>query len=74
MGFSKPDLNLARSTIGSCLHEIKSPYNDGFTAAYCKQDLYLLKCWLDEQYAQLPKFAGEESWEQQRVIDILKKE
>lgn len=72
MGFSKPDLNLARSAIGSCLVEIKSPYNDGWTASSCKHDLYLLKCWLDEQYANLPKFTGEEQWEQQRVFERLK--
>jgi hypothetical protein len=73
MGFKKPDLDQARSAIGSCLVEIASPYNDGWTASSCKHDLYLLKSWLDEEYARLPKFSGEESWDYERVINILKK-
>ena len=73
MGFSKPDLDLARSAIASCLREISSPYNDGYTSAYCKQDLYMLKSWLDDEYARLPKFVDEDKWEQERLINILQK-
>ena len=72
MGFKKPDLATAQVAIGASLVEIRSPYNDGWTASACKQDLYMLKCWLDEQYADLPKFAGEEKWEQERLIQKLK--
>lgn len=72
MGFRKPDLDLARSAIGACFGEIRSPYNDGWTASACKHDLYMLKSWLDEEYARLPRFVGEESWDQERVINILK--
>jgi len=53
--------------------EIGSPYNDGFTSAYCKRDLYVLKCWLDDEYRKLPTFAGEEVWEQDRLVEILKR-
>ena len=74
MGFQKPDLNAAWREIARCMAEIRSPYNDGFTSSYCKQDLYKLKCFLDSEYARLPRFSGEEKWEQQRLIDILKKE
>jgi hypothetical protein len=73
MGFRKPDLDSARRAIGTCLAEIHSPYNDGWTASACKHDLYLLKSWLDDQYDKLPKFSGEEKWEQQRVVEILKR-
>jgi hypothetical protein len=72
MGFSKPDLNAAWRDIARCMAEVRSPYNDGWTSSYCKHDLYMLKCWLDEQYDKLPKFAGEEKWEQERMINILK--
>jgi hypothetical protein len=54
--------------------EVKSPYNDGWTSSACKHDLYLLKSWLDDEYQRLPKFVGEEKWEQERLISILKKE
>ena len=73
MGFQKPDLGTARLAIGVCLTEIHSPYNDGYTSFACKHDLYLLKCWLDDQYQRLPKFQGEEQWEQERVMQVLKR-
>ena len=73
MGFRKPNLDLAQFEIGKSLIEISSPYNDGWTSSSCKQELYLLKCWLDEEYSKLPKFVGEEKWEQERLIKVLKK-
>ena len=72
MGFANPDLNSAWREIARCMAEIRSPYNDGWTASGCKHDLYLLKSWLDEQYHALPKFSDEHEWEQQRIIDRLK--
>lgn len=74
MGFRKPDLITAQHAIQSCLAEIRSPYNDGWTASACKYDLYMLKSWLDDAYKQLPVFAGEQQWEQERIINILKKD
>ena len=73
MGFIKPDLDLARRVIQSCLGQIRSPYNDGFTGSACKHDLYLLKSWLDEEYVRLPKFSDEDTWEQERLINILQR-
>lgn len=72
MGFRKPDLGQAKAQIQKCLIEIKSPYTDGFTGSYCKQDLYVLKCWLEDEYRKLPTFTGEDQWEQARIIDLLK--
>lgn len=72
MGFRKPDFNHAYTAIRGVLGEIHSPYNDGFTGSYCKKELYMLKCWLEDEYANLPKFVGEEKWEQERVVEILK--
>lgn len=74
MGFRKPDLGPARSAIASSLVEIRSPYNDGWTSLACKQELYLLKSWLDDEYKKLPTFAEETQWEQQRIMQILKKD
>lgn len=72
MGFSKPDLHLAASAIASSLREIRSPYNDGWTSAACKHELYQLKCWLDDEYSKLPTFFEEDQWEKQRLIEKLK--
>jgi len=33
----------------------------------------MLKCWLDDVYLQLPKFYEEEQWEQDRLIQLLKR-
>jgi hypothetical protein len=73
MGFRKPNLNDAYSTIRTSLVEIQSPYNDGWTSSACKHDLYMLKLWLEDEYQRLPKFVGEEKWEQERVVAILKR-
>jgi hypothetical protein len=72
MGFRQPNLSKARLEIGKCLGEIHSPYNDGWTQSSCKHELYMLKCWLEEAYKDLPTFAGEETWEQNRILEILK--
>jgi hypothetical protein len=72
MGFRKPDLNLAQQVIRKSLGEINSSYNDGYVQRSCKQELYQLKCWLDDEYRRLPVFADEDAWEQERVIQILK--
>jgi hypothetical protein len=73
MGFRKPNLDQAYSSIRASIGEISSPYNDGFVASGCKQELYMLKCWLDDAYARLPTFVGEEKWEQDRIVQILKR-
>ena len=74
MGFRKPDLDSAQQAIRACMGEIRSAYNDGWTASACKHDLYMLKSWLDDEYLRLPVFVGEQQWEQERLIKILKKD
>lgn len=73
MGFKKPDLDNAYSAIRNSIVEISSPYNDGWTSSSCKHELYQLKCWLEDAYAKLPTFTGEEQWEQERLVEILKR-
>ena len=73
MGFKQPDIASAYSAIRTSLSEIHSPYNDGWTSSICKKELYMLKCWLDTEYTKLPTFAGEEKWEQEKLIEILKR-
>jgi hypothetical protein len=73
MGFQKPDIDSVYSIVRTSLGEIYSPYNDGWTSSSCKQELYLLKCWLEDEYNKLPTFTGEELWEQERLVELLKK-
>jgi hypothetical protein len=72
MGFCKPNLDPAYGAIRTSLVEISSPYNDGWTSSSCKQELYVLKCWINDEYNKLPTFAGETEWEKERVVDLLK--
>lgn len=76
MARHEPGLNLndAWLAISRCLADVRSPYNDGWTSSARKKELYQLKYWLDHEYSQLPKFSEETEWEQERLIDILKKE
>jgi len=73
MGFQKPNIDSVYSVVRKSLGEIHSPYNDGWVQRSCKHELYMLKCWLEAEYNQLPTFAGEEQWEQERLVEILKK-
>jgi hypothetical protein len=74
MGFQQPDLHPAQQAIRKSLGEIHSPYNDGWTQSSCKRELYMLKCWLEDEYKQLPTFVGEEQWEADRVWQRLKQQ
>jgi hypothetical protein len=73
MRVRSPDLDPAYQVIQRSLIEIGNGYNVGFTACHCKHELYQLKCWLDDHYTRLPTFVGEEQWEQERLVQILKR-
>ena len=73
MGYHAVDFEQAKSAIRKALIEIHSPHNDGFTSSACKRELYLLKCWLEDRYKECPTFVGEDLWEQERMLEILKK-
>lgn len=52
----------------------RSQYTDGFTQCACKHQLYVLKCFIDDTYQDLPEFPHQEKeWEQERLMEILKK-
>jgi hypothetical protein len=77
MGYKKSwDVSSITSQIHSIARECSSPYNDGYTAFGCKQDLYQLKELLDNIIRNSPTFSGEQEWlqeqEKKRIIKILK--
>lgn len=50
------------------------PRNDGFTQCTCKHRLFLLKCLIEDLYKECPEFPGQEKeWEQQRLMELLKR-
>jgi hypothetical protein len=67
------DVQDIQNQIGRMITEVSSSYNDGWTASGCKQELYQLKCYIEDAYKDLPTFVGEEKWEQERLIRVLKK-
>lgn len=57
--------------------ELNSPYNDGFTAWGCKQDLLIIQTLINDALKDAPEFGDlETDWlkeqEQKRIIKILK--
>jgi len=63
MGFKKPlELNDVTMQLLRAHGEVKSPYNDGFTSFYIKQDIYKVKWLVDEILKELPEFSGEKEW------------
>lgn len=70
--------NLASIELARLIAEIsrkaKSPFTDAFTQCTCKHELYLLKCLIEDLYKDLPDFPNQEKeWEQQRLMELLKK-
>lgn len=52
----------------------QNPTTDGFTQCSCKHQLYLLKCLIEDLYKDLPEFSQQEKeWEQQRIMELLKR-
>jgi len=78
MGFRKSwDVADISTQLHALSRECRSPYNDGFTAFYAKQDLYQIKSIVDTALAVSPDFGDlEKDWlqeqEKKRIIKILK--
>lgn len=75
---SLTNLSSDGAQVARFIHELasmcRSPYTDAFTQCHCKHQLYLLKCFIEDQFEGLPEFPQQEKeWEQQRLIEVLKK-
>jgi hypothetical protein len=72
-----PDIDDIMSRIRKMNIEMTSPYNDGYVSWGIKQDLYLLKFFLDKIIAEAPEFVDEKQWlkdkEEEMIMEILKK-
>jgi len=50
------------------------PHSDGFTQCTYKHDLYVLKCYIEDEYKRCPDFPQQErEWEQIRLMELLKR-
>lgn len=74
MGYKNDwDINAMKHWLWIMSYEIRNPRNDGWTASSCKKEMYQLKCLIEDLYKDLPTFVGEDEWEKERLMDILKK-
>ena len=55
-------------------HEMRSPYNDGFTTFEIKKKLYEIKWAVDKQLENSPNYVGEKEWLEEQEIKNGKKE
>jgi hypothetical protein len=63
MGFRKPmDYNTIHHQLYTAGVELFSPYNDGYSQWYIKQDLYRIKWLVDEILTDSPEFSGEKEF------------
>lgn len=75
MGFRKPNYTAIYEQLQIARSELYNPRNDGFTQWGIKQDLYLIKEFLDSIIENSSVFVGENEWlterEKHKVIKIL---
>jgi hypothetical protein len=72
------DLNYVPHEVVSAIRKLakmaSDPYSDGFTQCVYKHDLYVLKCFIEDEYKRCPEFPLQEAeWEQERLMEILKR-
>ncbi len=67
-----PDINDVYHILRQQIAIVRTSSIDNSSKKNCKQELYNLKYWLVEEYSNLPVFDGEDKWEQDQIIKILK--
>ena len=73
MSIDNIGINQIQHWIWEHAYEAKNMRNDGWTSMGHKRKLWELKCLLDDTYSKLPTFVGEEEWQKERLVEILKK-
>lgn len=67
------ELERVRITLRSLAHEAKNPYDTGFVSAVYKKQLLEMKWFIEDLLEDVGYFAGEEQWDQERLIQLLKR-
>ena len=67
------ELERIRISMRQLAFEAKSPHETGFVTVQYKRQLVELKWFLEDLIDEVGYFAGEESWEQERVVQLLKR-
>lgn len=67
------ELERIRISLRQLAAEARSPYETGFVTVQYKRQLVEMKWFLEDLIEDIGYFAGEESWEQERVVQLLKR-
>ena len=67
------ELERIRISLRQLAHEAKSPYETGFVTVQYKRQLVELRWFLEDLINDIGYFAGEESWDQERTLQLLKR-
>jgi len=67
------ELERIRISLRQLAAEARSPYETGFVTVQYKRQLVEMKWFLEDLIENIGYFAGEESWEQERVVQLLKR-
>lgn len=67
------ELERARITLRSLATLALDPHETGFVGATYKKQLVEMKWFIEDLLQEVGYFAGEESWEQERTIQLLRK-
>ena len=74
MGFKKSwDAAHIKSQLQRMAIECAHPNNDGFIASGIKHELIEIQFMLEDMLERCPKFAGEEEWYHERMLEKLKR-
>jgi hypothetical protein len=67
------ELERVRITLRSLAHAANDTHETGFVTVQYKRQLVELKWFIEDLLEDVGYFAGEESWEQERLIQLLQR-
>jgi hypothetical protein len=67
------ELERVRIMLRSLAYQAQIPYETGFVSAVYKRQLVEMKWFIEDLLEDIGTFAGEEEWEQERLIQLLKR-
>ena len=67
------ELERIRINLRQLANEARSPYETGFVTSQYKRQLVEMKWFLEDLINDIGYFAGEEEWEQERTVQLLKR-
>ena len=67
------ELERIRINLRQLASAANSPYETGFVTVQYKRQLVEMKWFIEDLIEDIGYFAGEESWEQERLVQLLKR-